>query len=191
MAINSIVQSDSITVFGPPEVIEVGLDIGPSGERGSVIYSGSGDPNINTGAFINESAKVKDLYVRTDAGGNYGVVYQYNSVPSGNEWQSVLKFQPSIYTTIEDLVFTSGSATVNIPVADFYQDAPATLASTNISIQLTPEHSEAIAYSILSKGIVNSGTRNLVFTVKAKQIAGSTTDLSGTVKFNVFISIVI
>ena len=191
MAINSVVQTDSITVFGPPAAIDVALDIGPSGQRGSLIYSGSGDPNINTGAFVNESPIVSDLYVRTDAGGDYGVVYQYNTVPGGNEWQSVLKFQPILFSKIETLNFASGSASVSIPLSEIYQDAPASLLATNFSIQLTPQHSEAIAHSISAKALSASGTRALLFTVKAKQIAGSTTDLSGNIVFNISITIVL
>jgi len=191
VAINSVLQTDSITVFGPPESIEIGLDIGPEGDRGSLIYSGSGDPNSNAGAFVNEAPQISDLYVRTDAGGDYGVVYQYNTVPGGNEWQSILKFQPILYTTIEELTFSGGSASVSIPISDFYQDAPITLLSENISIQLTPEHSQAIAYSISNKGIITSGSRQLFFVVKAKQIAGSTTDLTGNIDFNISLSIVL
>lgn len=191
MAINSVLQTDSITVFGPPESIEVALDIGPNGQRGSLIYSGSGDPNLNGGAFVNEAPQISDLYLRTDSGGDYGVVYQYNAVPGGNEWQSVLKFQPLLYSTIKNLTFVGGSASVTIPISDFYQDAPVTIASTNISIQLTPQHSEAIACSISNKGIITEGTRQLFFVVKAKQIAGSITDMSGSANFNISISTVL
>ena len=191
MAINSVVQTDSITVFGPPAAIDVALDIGPSGERGSLIYSGSGDPNINTGAFVNESPKVSDLYVRTDSGADYGVVYQYNTVPGGNEWQSVLKFQPILYNKIEALNFIGGSASVSIPLSNIYQDAPASLLAENISIQLTPEYAQPVAHSISSKALSPVGTRSLLFVVKAKQIAGSVTDLSGSANFNISITIVL
>jgi hypothetical protein len=191
MAINSVVTTDSITVFGPPESIEVALDIGPSGERGSLIYSGSGNPNINTGAFANESPKVNDLYVRTDSGGDYGVVYQYNAIPGGNEWQSILKFQPVFYNTIETLVFSGGSASVTIPLSDIYEDAPATLTAENLSVQMTPEHSEAIAHSVSTKAITVGGNRSALFIIKAKEIAGSVANLSGSVNFNIAISIVL
>lgn len=191
MAINSVIQTDSITVFGPPAAIEVALDIGPEGNRGSLIYSGSGDPNINTGAFVNENPEISDLYVRTDTGGDYGVVYQYNSVPGGNEWQSILKFQPILYSKIQALTFVNGSASASIPLSEIYEDAPASLLATNFSIQLTPQHSEAIAHSISVKALSVSGTRALLFTVKAKQIAGSTTDLSGSIVFNISITIVL
>jgi hypothetical protein len=193
MAINSIVSTDSITVFGPPEVIELGLDIGAQGQRGSLIYTGSGDPNINTGVFVNDPALVGDLYLRTDFGSNYGVVYQYNTVPSGNEWSSVLKFQPVTYSVIEPVTFVSGSATVSILVNDIYEDAPATLTSSNFSIQLTPEHDKAVSFSIHNKGLVTETTRSLVFTIFATEQdqASGVVNLVGEVDFNITINVLI
>lgn len=193
MAINSIVSTDSITVFGPPEVIELGLDVGAPGQRGSLIYTGSGDPNVNTGVFVNEPAIVGDLYLRTDFGSDYGVVYQYGVTPTGNEWSSVLKFQPVTYSVIEPLVFTSGSATVSIPVNDIYTDAPATLTASNFSIQMTAEHDKPVSFSIVNKGLVTTSTRSLVFDVIATEQTYATglADLVGTVDFNITINVLI
>lgn len=193
MAINSVVQTESITVFGPPEVVEVALDIGPQGERGSLIYSGSGDPNINTSPFVNEPASVGDIYLRADSGSNYGLVYQYNVTPSGNQWQSILKLQPIVYNTIESLTFTSGIAQVSILVSDIYTDAPASLTASNFSIQLTPQHDEAVAFSVYDKGIISGASRSLVFYVKATEqtVGGGITNLSGTFDFNILINIVL
>lgn len=92
MAINSIVQTDSITVFGPPEVIEIGLDIGETGERGSYIYSGSVDPNSNPLLFENNPQKIGDLFLRT----SNNTLYQYFSVPGGDQWEVIVNFNPGI-----------------------------------------------------------------------------------------------
>jgi hypothetical protein len=192
MAINSIVSTDSITVFGPPEVIELGLDVGAQGQRGSLIYTGAGDPNINTGVFVNEPALVGDLYLRTDFGSDYGIVYQYNVTPTGNEWGSVLKFQPVTYSVIESLTFASGSVVVSIPVNDIYNDAPETLTASNFSIQLTPEHSKPVLFAIDNKGLVTTSTRSLVFTIlAAEQDSGGVADLVGTIDFNITINVLI
>ena len=189
MAIDTIISNDELVVVGPPASVSVSVDIGPQGERGSQFYSGVGTPAQNAASLVD--AKINDLYINRLLGGNYGVVYKLNAVPGGSSWQAVLKFQPILYTTIEELTFSGGSASVSIPISDFYQDAPITLLSENISIQLTPEHSEALAYSISNKGIITSGSRQLFFVVKAKQIAGSTTDLTGNVDFNISLSIVL
>lgn len=192
MAINSVISTDTITVFGPPEIIQLGLDVGAQGTRGSLIYTGSGDPNINTGVFVNEPALVGDLYLRTDFGSDYGVVYQYNTVPSGNEWGAVLKFQPVTYSAIESLAFSSGSVSVSIPVNDIYNDAPGTLSASNFSIQLTPEHNKALAFSIYNKSLTTGPTRSLVFTIIARNVETSgNTNLTGTIDFNITVNVLI
>lgn len=193
MAINSVVSTESITVFGPPEVIELGLDVGAPGQRGSLIYTGFGDPNINTGVFVNEPAIVGDLYLRTDFGSDYGVIYSYNVTPSGNEWSSVLKFQPVTYSVIEPLTFVSGSVSVSIPVNDIYNDAPATLTSSNFSIQLTPEHDKAVSFAVVDKGLVTTSSRSLVFEIIATEQdeSGGVVDLAGIVDFNITINVLI
>jgi hypothetical protein len=188
MAINSVVETDSITVFGPPETIEVSLDIGATGERGSLIYSGSGDPNLNTGVFINEQPKLSDLYLRTDTGADYGLIYQYNAVPGGNEWQSILKIIPILYSTIEEVEFISGSASVTIPLSNIYEDAPSSLTANNFSVQLTPEYSEAVALSISTKGLTTGESKSLVIGMRAKS---GTTDLNDTINVNMLITVVI
>lgn len=193
MAINSVVQTDSITVFGPPEIIEIGLDVGATGQRGSLIYSGVGDPTTNTGLFINEPAQVGDIYIRTDFGSNYGLVYQYNVSPTGNQWNSILKVQPVTYNIIEELSFSSGSASYSIPVTDIYVDAPITLTASNFSVHLTPEHSKAISFSIHNKGLITEATRSLTFTVVATEQdeSGGILDLEGLVNFNILINVLI
>ena len=94
MAINSVLQTDTITVFGPPESIEVSLDIGPQGDRGSLIFSGGEDPNgLTTSQFTStygESPNYRDMFLRTEPGVNYGTFYSYTSVPGGDQWNSVL-----------------------------------------------------------------------------------------------------
>lgn len=191
MAINSVLQTDTITVFGPPESIEVSLDIGPQGDRGSLIYSGAGDPNTNSGVFSNNPAQVSDIYIRTDLGADYGLVYQYNTIPGGEEWQSILKIQPILYNALEDIEFVSGTASVSIPLSSIYADAPVSLTASDIAVLLTPQHSQPVAHTISTKGITSGTSRSLIIVIKAKEITGSIADLTGTVKFNILISVII
>jgi sulfur transfer complex TusBCD TusB component (DsrH family) len=96
MAINTVLQTDDLTVLGPPISLDVQVDIGPSGPRGSLIYSAQGDPNLNTTAFINNPPQINDLYLRTDVGIFYGTIYKYVSVPGGDQWNTLLSIQNDI-----------------------------------------------------------------------------------------------
>jgi hypothetical protein len=191
MAINLIVQDDNLTVYGPPQSLELAVDIGPKGDKGNKIYSGPGDPNVNTGLFINDPASISDIFIRNDLGADYGVVYQYKSVPGGNEWQSVLKFQPITYSDIVDVTFTSGSASFLIPLTSLYVDAPLNLTADNISVQLTPKYTAPVAITISNKVVTSGTSRSLQISLLGKELSGSVTNLSGIVSINVNLSIVI
>ena len=55
MAINVVVSQDDLTVFAAPQVVDLQVNIGPTGQRGSKIYSGVNDPTVDTTPFINDS----------------------------------------------------------------------------------------------------------------------------------------
>lgn len=191
MAINLIVQDDNLTVYGPPQSLELAVDIGPKGDKGNKIYTGPGDPNVNTGIFINDPAQISDLFVRNDLGGDYGVVYQYKSVPGGNEWQAVLKFQPITYSTILEVPFTSGSASFLVPLTSLYVDAPLNLTADDISVQLTPQHTSPVSITVSNKILTSGSSRSLQVSLLGKEISGSITNLAVTISINVNVSIVI
>jgi len=89
MAINVVVSNDDLTVLGPPASIDLQVDIGPEGPRGSYIYSGFNDPNTVSGPFINNPQEVGDLYYRT----SNNTIYQYTSQPGGDQWIEITNLQ--------------------------------------------------------------------------------------------------
>jgi hypothetical protein len=191
MAINLVVQDDNLTVYGPPQSIELAVDIGPKGDKGSKIYTGPGDPNVNSGLFISDPASISDIFIRNDLGGDYGVLYQYVSVPGGNEWQTVLRFQPITYNDIVDVVFSSGSASFLIPLTSLYENAPANLTAEDISIVLTPQHSSPVSVTISNKIILLGTSRSLQVSLIGKNLSSGVSDLSGTITLNINLSIVV
>jgi hypothetical protein len=89
MALNVVVSNDDLTVLGPPASIDLQVDIGPEGPRGSYIYSGFNDPNVVSGPFINNPQEVGDLYYRT----SNNTIYQYTSQPGGDQWIEITNLQ--------------------------------------------------------------------------------------------------
>jgi len=90
MAITSVVNTDEITVLGPPSSIDLQVDLGATGERGSIIYAAAGEPaGSGSVAFINVPPKVGDVFLQTDQE-NQLTIYQFISVPGNpNQWQEV------------------------------------------------------------------------------------------------------
>ena len=95
MAITTVVNTDEITVLGPPASIDLQVDIGPQGERGSLIFAAPGEPTSSSGsvAFINESPKLGDLFINNDTNSlDYGSIYQRTAVPGNPDtWTFILE----------------------------------------------------------------------------------------------------
>jgi|688.fasta_scaffold595376_1 hypothetical protein len=191
MAINTVISTDDLTVLGPPASIDLSLDIGPAGTRGSIFYSGSGDPNINTAQFTSNPPNLNDLYIRTDLGGDYGTVYKYVSQPGGSQWSSILKFQPINYNDIRNVTFTSGSASITVILDDFYVNAPANLTTDQIAVQLTSENDVPLVLSVTGKTLTSGTTRTFITTIAgAEYSGGSWANMSGSANINLNLTLV-
>jgi hypothetical protein len=120
MAINVVLNTDEITVLGPPASIDLQVDIGPEGKRGSYIYSGFLDPNTTSTPFINNPPQLRDLYYRTEN----NTIYQYIAVPGGNQWQVIAEFNLFVTQTEElydeILSFFQGSSASFISSGEVY-----------------------------------------------------------------------
>lgn len=167
-SIDVLVSSGDITVLGPPTQLDVQLDVGPQGQRGSQIYTGSGLPSSSTIADYS-SILPGDLYINTSPGANYSYLYQYVVRPAGNEWISVLRISPAFYRALYEVEFVAGAAEISIPISNI---TTATTAFTvdNFSITFDFEHENPISAAISSKSVVSS---NLVLNFTAVEWDGS------------------
>lgn len=183
-----LLANDDITVLGPPEIVELLVDIGPQGTRGSQIFVGIGDPNsINIGQTI----KLNDLYINTSPGENYGYLYQYVSEPGNNLWIKVLKINPTLYSKKYSVSFNSGIGNITIPISNIVTVSGTPLTADNFAIQYSIANVNPTSSSITVPALVGSGT-NLVINFSAVESAsGIWQDLDGEVTIHLFISIVL
>ena len=181
-----VLNNDDVTVLAPPEVVEVLVDIGPPGTRGSQFFVGSGNPNsINIG----QTPNLNDLYINASPGGEIGYLYQYRAQPGGNVWVEVLDIYPSVYSENAQVTFESGSAEVIIPVADIITVTGTPLTSDNFSIQYSIAHTNPVASAMQIPPLPGEGN-NLVINLEAIEYASSTwsaLDESVTIHFNITI----
>ena len=181
-----VLNTDSITVLAPPSVIELLVDIGPQGIRGSQFFVGVGNPNsINIG----QEPNLNDLYINTSPGGELGYLYQYQSQPGGDLWVQVLDIYPSVYSENAQVTFEAGSAEVVIPVADIVTVTGTPLTSDNFSVQYSIARTNPVASAMQIPALVGAGT-NLVINLEAVEYAGaawSALDESVTIHFNITI----
>ena len=60
--VDVLLNTEDVVVLGPPQTIDVLVDIGPQGTRGSQIFVGVGDPNS---VEIGQTIRLNDLYINT------------------------------------------------------------------------------------------------------------------------------
>jgi len=181
-----VLNNDDVTVLAPPSIIEVLVDIGPQGTRGSQFFVGVGNPNS---VSIGQTPNLNDLYINTSPGGELGYLYQYRSEPGGNVWVEVLDIYPSVYSENAQVTFESGTSEVIIPVADIVTVTGTPLVSENFSVQYSIAHTNPVASAMQIPALVGAGD-NLVINLEAVEYAGGTwsaLDSSVTIHFNITI----
>jgi hypothetical protein len=181
-----VLNNDDVTVLAPPAIVEVLVDIGPQGTRGSQFFVGVGNPNS---VSIGQTPNLNDLYINTSPGGELGYLYQYRSEPGGNVWVEVLDIYPSVYSENAQVTFESGTSEVIIPVADIVTVTGTPLVSENFSVQYSIAHTNPVASAMQIPALVGAGD-NLVINLEAVEYAGaawSALDESVTIHFNITI----
>lgn len=168
--VDVLFNNDDITVLGPPETLEVLVDIGPAGQRGSQFFVGAGNPNSIS---IGQTPELNDLFLNTSPGGQYGYIYQYLAQPGGNTWVKVIDIFPTTYSINYAVTFVAGVGEAVIPVADIVTVTGAALTAANFSVQYSIVHSNPIASSMTIPPLVGAGD-NLVIDFKAIEYASST-----------------
>jgi hypothetical protein len=190
-----LVSTDSITVVGPPNIVEVLVDIGPTGTRGNRFIVGSGDPNLSTvnGVLLSNSLILNDMYINTTPGADYGYLYQYVAgLNNTSQWIQVLDMNPVIYSETHLTNYTAGAAQISIPISNIVSQT--SLTAENFNIQYSIAHSNPLASSMSIPALAGSGT-NLVINFNAVEYDDDSgpaewIPLDGTVTTHLFISIV-
>lgn len=182
-----LVSNDDITVLGPPSTIEVQVDIGPAGTRGSQFFVGVGDPNL---VEIGQEPLLNDLYINAAPGNELGYIYQYQASPGGDSWVQILDIYPTVYSINYEAIFDAGNAEIIIPVSDIVDVTGTPLVAENFSVQYSIAHNHPVASTMQIPPLVGSG-ENLVINLEAIQYSGATwSDLDEPVTVHIHITIV-
>ena len=186
MSLSIPVNIDDLAIIAPPDVIEVAVDIGPTGQRGSKVFVGTGDPNTKD---FTETIYLNDLYINVSPGTDYSYMYQYISVPGANQWESILKVNPALHARLDTTVdFTAGtSGTILVPISSIVTVTGSPLTASNFNVQHNIKYSDLVSSSISSLTVSGS---NLAITLKAMKYSGSWQTLTATdVSVYLFISV--
>jgi hypothetical protein len=114
----SLVSSDQLAVFGGPSSIDLNVDYGPQGQRGSLIFTGNGkptDPDVdlifNNAIYNSQSAQPFDLFINLNPDDfEYLFLYQYGFVNGILTWSRVLRLIPNTAIANIPVIFYNGEA---------------------------------------------------------------------------------
>ena len=120
--VDVIYSSDNVTVLGGPSRLDLDLNIGATGQRGSLIFADDGSPSTNPDDFP-VPPLVYDLYIDSDPqSSNYLQAYQYVNEAGSNIWATRFKLSQNIVSLNKVASFISGQATLDINLTELGLD---------------------------------------------------------------------
>lgn len=163
--VNVLLNTEDITIFGPPDTVDLQVDIGPQGTRGSRFFVGSGNPNAQTtnGQINSQTVNLGDLFINASPGQGYGYIYEYKSQPGGDVWVQVLNINPTIYSVNYAAIFEDGVAQIVIPINDIIQVSTTPLTAEDFNIKYSIAHINPVASSME----VQASTSDLIIDLHA------------------------
>lgn len=189
--VDILLSSDDLAVLGGPETVNVEVDFGAAGDRGSQIFTNLGKPTN----VLAPNAQLFDLYINIlSTDDEYQYVYQLQNVLGTDTWVKLFKLVSNIYSrnyTIPD--FVDGVWDKNIPVIDIVPtDFVGTVTASNFNIQYSILNQNPIASSLTVNEIETSGgALVLPISINAVELDGATwQNLSGPKTVHLFITMV-
>ncbi len=158
-----LLSNDDLTVFGGPESISLDLDVGPQGDRGSIIIGVLGDPrDANVAATIVQDTQALDIAIDYNPYSNtYKTVFQKVSTGGSLQWTPLVSLKTNFYSSIKEITAANGKLTIPpINVVDIYGlselDA-ATSSRFNIQYSVSsPETAGPMATTLIVKDLITS-----------------------------------
>lgn len=109
----------NLTVLGGPAKIELDLNIGGTGRRGSLFFSGFENPNTLLQNDFPEIPVAFDLYVLSDpASQDYLKVFQYLTQDGQLVWTNIFSLNKSAYSLNKVATFSQGVASLEIDLEE-------------------------------------------------------------------------
>jgi hypothetical protein len=113
-----IVSNQDLSIFGGPASIDVNVDFGPQGQRGSLIFFGQGKPTDSIVNFPTPPQPL-DLYInRATSDFEYLFLYEYNIINGVAGWSKVIRLIPSTALANIQVVFVNGLLSTLTPTPE-------------------------------------------------------------------------
>lgn len=177
-----ILSTDELAVFGGPASINVDIDFGPTGTRGSRIYGVEADPRLATTDKPADTINYDLAMVVSPSESDYLTVYQKIGTTT-DEWIPFASLVPNVFGTKGKVTFVNGVATGIVPISDIFTLDPDAYIAENFMVHLNLENGLAAATPSLLKPISSGislsvtelgGKKYLIITTTAIEYNSST-----------------
>lgn len=188
-------NNTELVLSGGPATVNLEVDFGSQGERGSKTFIGYGNPN-DSGVSLPEDPIILDTYINISQyteNAPYLGMYQYVVENGTSLWKYVVTLVPSIYSDNYQVTFVDGEATVNIPLNSFVPSAIlSSVESSNFNIQVNVNNLLPVSFGVTVGSIqTTSGLRTLAVDIKAIEYSSNAwVDLEGQKTVQLFITMV-
>jgi hypothetical protein len=191
--VDVLLNTDDVWVTGGPETINLNLDLGATGLRGSKIFVSNGNPNIVgnlSGSFL-----VNDFAINgsTADPATYLSMYEYVIVNGAATWQKRFRLFPNIFSQNYTANFTAGSTTINVTMSTDLFLSSGTLTASNFNVQHSIVNSNPMASSIqIGTLSISGGNYVLPVTINAAKYTSPSTwaNLTGSNTVQLSVSLV-
>jgi hypothetical protein len=187
-----LLSNDELTVLGGPATVNLEVDFGPQGDRGSHIFICNGDPNETA---IGQTPQVFDLCINNLVSHeDYLAYYQYINNSGVNEWVKLFKLIPNTNSVNNTGTFnSSGVRQINIPLINIVpSEIIGSVTAANFNVQYSILNQNPISSSIAVGEIITDGDNlALPLTIKAiKYSENAWSNLTGQQTVHLFITVV-
>jgi hypothetical protein len=186
--VDYILETPELDVFGGPASVTVSTDFGKEGKRGSIYFSGNGEPEQTLTS--SQDVEIGDLYINTNSDpAQYSWLYILLPEIGSPVWKRLLRLNPSQFSQISEVTFTAGQGTLKIPTSLITLDATVTTSQFIIRHSFENADGNPVASSFTYSIVTELGVRYLQIVFKGVQFSeDSWTDLSGINKVHTFVS---
>jgi hypothetical protein len=194
-----LLSNDDLTVFGGPETISLDLDIGPQGDRGSIIIGVLGDPrNANVAATIVQDTQALDIAIDYQpVSTTYKTVFQKVSSGGSLQWTPLISLKTNYYSSIKNVTAANGVLTIPpINVSEIYGSSGITAATSeafNVQYSISsPDTAGPLSTNLVVKDLITSqGFLALPLEIKGVEYIDNTWQpMAGPKRVHLFITVV-
>lgn len=193
-----LLSNEDLTVFGGPETVSLDLDIGPQGDRGSIIIGVLGDPrDSSVQSSIVQDVQSLDIAIDYQpASPFFKNMFQLVSTGSGLQWTRLVSLKENFYSDNKTVTASDGKLVIPpINVTEIYDLIESSVTSANFSVQYSissPDSAGPLATTLVVKDLITSqGFLALPLEIKGVEyIDGDWAPISGPKVVHLFITVV-